>query len=73
MLPHLRISRNNLPPDQAPLIVAVEIRVTPEQAQSDLFSAIDFADENDFPRLCDTAISHGANINATNLIDRHPI
>ncbi len=73
MLPHLRISRNNLPPDQAPLIVAVEIRVTPEQAQSDLFSAIDFADENDFPRLCDTAISHGANVNATNLIDRHPI
>ncbi len=73
MLPHLRFNRNNLPPAQAPLILAVEIRITQEQAQSDLFSAIDFADENDFPRLCDTAISHGANVNTNNVIGRHPI
>jgi len=73
MIPHLRFSRNNLPPAQTPLILAIETRVTPEQAQSNLFAAIDFANENEFPSLCDRAISQGANVNTNNVLGRHAI
>ena len=73
MLPSLRFNRNEFPPAQPMLIIANETRITPEQAQINLFSAIDFADENEFPNLCDTAISHGANVNIKNIFGRHPI
>jgi ankyrin repeat protein len=73
MIPHLRLHRNNLPLIQTPLTLAIENRITPEQAQSNLFSAIDFADENEFATLCDAAISHGANVNTNNVFGQHPI
>ena len=73
MIPHLRLHRNNLPLIQTPLTIAIENRITPEQAQSNLFSAIDFADENEFATLCDAAISHGANVNTNNVFGQHPI
>lgn len=73
MLPHLRFNRNAFPPAKPILIIAIETRTTPEEAQTKLFSAIDFADENEFPSLCDKALSHGANVNTNNIFGRHPI
>jgi ankyrin repeat protein len=63
MLPNLRFNRNNLPPTQPPLMNLVANRITTEQAQRNFFSAIEFAHENEFPILCDRAISQGANVN----------
>ena len=65
--------RNNLLPAQQPITIVTRNVITPEQAQNNLFSAIDFADENEFPSLCDAAISHGANVNTNNIFGRHPI
>ncbi len=73
MLPNSRLNRNNLPPIQPPLVHFIGNRITTEEAQRNLFSAIDFADENEFPSLCDAAISHGANVNTNNIFGRHPI
>ncbi|MFM2008264.1 MAG: hypothetical protein RIR02_214 [Pseudomonadota bacterium] len=73
MLPNSRLNRNNLPLIQPPLVHFIGNRITTEEAQRNLFSAIDFADENEFPSLCDAAISHGANVNTNNIFGRHPI
>jgi ankyrin repeat protein len=40
-------------------------RISPEQAQRELFSAIEFASDVDFPSLCEKAISNGAQVNST--------
>lgn len=63
MLPNSRFNRNNLPPTQPPLMNLVANRITTEQAQRNFFSAIEFSHENEFPILCDRAISQGANVN----------
>lgn len=65
--------RNNLLPAQQPITIVTRNVITPEQAQNNLFSAIDFADENEFQNLCDAAISHGANVNTNNIFGRHSI
>ena len=47
--------------------------INPEQAQRELFSAIAFASDQDFPSLCDKAISHGANVNSNNTFGQSAI
>jgi ankyrin repeat protein len=49
-----------------PTIPNIRNNINPEQAQRELFSAIAFASDEDFPNLCDKAISHGANVNGNN-------
>jgi ankyrin repeat protein len=73
MLPNSRPNRNNLPPTQPPLMNFVANRITTEQAQIKFFSAIEFAHENEFPLLCDRAISQGANVNMKNHLGQSAI
>jgi ankyrin repeat protein len=73
MLPNSRFNRNNLPPTQPPLMNFVANRITTEQAQLNFFSAIEFAHENEFPLLCDRAISQGANVNMKNHLGQSAI
>ncbi len=73
MLPNSRLNRNNLPPIQPPLVHFIGNRITNEQAQSNFFSAIEFAHENEFPLLCDRAISQGANVNLKNHLGQSAI
>ena len=73
MLPNSRPNRNNLPPTQPHLTNLIANRITNEQAQSNFFSAIEFAHENEFPLLCDRAISQGANVNMKNYLGQSAI
>ncbi len=70
MQPHrFFIHQNNRPTQPAvqPVIAAPQNRLNPIQAQKELFAAIEYASENDFPNLCEKAIQHGADINGENL------
>ena len=73
MLPNSRLNRNNLPPIQPPLVHFVGNRISTEEAQKNLFYAIEYADDNDFPNLCNRAISQGAELNTKNYLGQSDI
>ena len=72
MRPTNNYSTNNSRPF-IPNIPNIANNINPEQIQRELFSAIEFASDQDFPNLCDKAISHGANVNSNNAFGQSAI